>query len=85
MPASATQFHQVSEESELQNALASAHATKSTTETGTSRRSEISRRRASSIPSPSTHRPTMIVTYETSPAVRSIAKEEKTAPRAVRV
>ena len=43
----------------LQNTLTSAHPTNSTTVVGTRRTSEISRRRATSIPIPITQSPTM--------------------------
>ena len=80
-PAVDTQLQNEPAGSWLQNTLTSAHATKSTRVVGTSRTSEISRRREIRIPIPMTHSPTMIETYVTRPAIFSIAYEEKTAPR----
>ena len=52
---------------------------------GARRTSEISSRRATSIPIPSAQSATMIVTYVTRPARRSIANDENTAPRTTSV
>jgi hypothetical protein len=75
-----TPLHRVLDGSWLQNTLIRAQATNTTRVVGTSRTSEISRRRATSIPIPRMERLTMIDTYVTRPAIRSIAKAANTVP-----